>query len=77
MNETYYVDGVKTTRESLINNAKYIDTVQSIKDIDIILRGYLDDDPKVESCETQLLETGEAIIDGCLIILQGKKLFEA
>lgn len=77
MNETYYVDGVKTTRESLINNAKYIDTVQSIKDIDIILRGYLDDDVIVENCETQLLETGETIIDGCLIILQGKELFEA
>lgn len=77
MNETYYVDGVKTTRESLINNAQYIDTVQSIKDIDIILRGYLDDELIVESCEAQLLETGETIIDGCLIILQGKKLFEA
>lgn len=77
MNETYYVDGVKTTRESLINNAQYIDTVQSIKDIDIILRGYLDDELIVESCEAQLLEMGEAIIDGCLIILQGKKLFEA
>lgn len=77
MNEIYYVDGIKTTRESLINNAQYIDTVQSVKDIDIILRGYLDDDLTVESCEAQLLEAGETIIDGCLIILQGKNLFEA
>lgn len=77
MTTKYYVDGKETTRDELLKGARYVDTMHEVKDIYTALMSYEDNANELSRCGDELLEKGETIIDGCLMILNGNKLYEA